>query len=32
MSQGYQQLADSDYATVQSLQELAQFVSFQGAR
>lgn len=32
MSQGYQQLADSDFATVQSLQELARFVSFQGAR
>jgi len=32
MSQGYQQLADSDYATVQSLQELAQFVSFQGVQ
>ena len=29
MSQGYQQLADSDFATIQSLQELAQFVSYQ---
>lgn len=26
----YQQLADSDYATIQSLQDLAQYVSFQG--
>ncbi len=26
---GYQQLADSDYATIQSLQDLAQYVSFQ---
>ena len=31
MSQSYQQLADSDYATIQSLQDLAQFVSFQGS-
>ena len=31
MQVGYQQLADSDYATLRSLQELAQFVSFQGA-
>ena len=30
MQVGYQQLADSDYATLRSLQELAQFVSFQG--
>ena len=26
---GYQQLADSDYATIQSLQDLARYVSFQ---
>ena len=32
MSMGYQQLADSDYATIQSLQELAQFVSYQDVR
>lgn len=32
MSQGYQQLADSDYATIQSLQELAQFVSYQNVQ
>jgi hypothetical protein len=29
MQLGYQQLADSDYATLRSLQELAQYVSFQ---
>ena len=28
MQLGYQQLADSDYATLRSLQELAQFVSY----
>ena len=31
MQLGYQQLADSDYATLRSLQELAQYVSFQEA-
>lgn len=31
LSQGYQQLADSDYATIQSLQDLARYVSFQGS-
>lgn len=31
LSQSYQQLADSDYATIQSLQDLARFVSFQGS-
>ena len=30
MRASYQQLYDSDYATIQSLQDLAQFVSFQG--
>lgn len=29
LSLSYQQLADSDYATIQSLQDLAQFVSYQ---
>lgn len=32
LSESYQQLADSDYATIQSLQDLAQFVSFQESR
>ncbi len=31
LNQSYQQLADSDYATIQSLQDLARFVSFQGS-
>jgi len=31
LSQSYQQLVDSDYATIQSLQDLARYVSFQGS-
>jgi hypothetical protein len=30
MRVGYQQLVDSDYETIRSLEQLAQFVSFQG--
>ena len=30
MRVGYQELVDSDYATIRSLQQIAQFVSYQG--
>jgi hypothetical protein len=30
MRAGYQQLVDSDYETIRTLEELAQYVSFQG--
>ena len=30
MRVGYQELVDSDYETIRSLQQLAQFVSYQG--